>query len=64
MNAESDSKIQRKRTMTLKNAMEQRPSQEMIWDLQKENDLLTAQVQELQNSSQVKTKNKGMLGSW
>ncbi|KAI4898345.1 hypothetical protein NFI96_024572 [Prochilodus magdalenae] len=53
MNAESDTKIQRRRTMTLKNAMEQRPSQEMIWELQKQNDLLTAQVQELQNSSQV-----------
>ncbi|XP_035385972.1 caspase recruitment domain-containing protein 9 isoform X2 [Electrophorus electricus] len=62
MNAESNSKIQRKQTMTLKNAMEQRPSQEMIWQLQKENDLLRAQVQEfpssslvqeLQNSSQV-----------
>ncbi|XP_062873998.1 caspase recruitment domain-containing protein 9 [Trichomycterus rosablanca] len=54
MNAESDSKIQHKRTMTLKNAMEQRPSQEMMWQLQKENDLLRAQVQELQNTSQVK----------
>ncbi|XP_066510771.1 caspase recruitment domain-containing protein 9 [Hoplias malabaricus] len=53
MNAESDSKIQRKRTMTLKNAMEQRPSQEMILELQKQNDLLTVKVQELQNSSQV-----------
>ncbi|XP_076854174.1 caspase recruitment domain-containing protein 9 isoform X3 [Brachyhypopomus gauderio] len=53
MNAESDSKIHRKRTMTLKNAMEQRPSQETIWQLQKENDLLRAQVQELQSSQQV-----------
>ncbi|MCJ8746830.1 hypothetical protein PDJAM_G00146250 [Pangasius djambal] len=53
MNAESDSKIQRKRTITLKNAMEQRPSQEMMLELQKENDLLRAQVQELQSSSQV-----------
>lgn len=53
MNAESDSKLQRKRTITLKNAMEQRPSQEMVLELQKENDLLRAQVQELQSSSQV-----------
>ncbi|XP_007243985.2 caspase recruitment domain-containing protein 9 isoform X2 [Astyanax mexicanus] len=53
MNAESDSKLQRKRTMTLKNAMELRPRQEMIFELQKKNDLLTAQLQELQNSSQV-----------
>ncbi|XP_036454192.1 caspase recruitment domain-containing protein 9 isoform X1 [Colossoma macropomum] len=61
MNAESDSKIQRKRTMTLKNAMEQRPSQEMIWELQKQNDLLTAQLQELQNSSQVQTSEHNKL---
>ncbi|KAK3538930.1 hypothetical protein QTP86_023476 [Hemibagrus guttatus] len=53
MNAESDSKIQRKRTITLKNAMEQRPSQETVLELQKENDLLRAQVQEIQSSSQV-----------
>ncbi|KAF7687321.1 caspase recruitment domain-containing protein 9 [Silurus meridionalis] len=52
MNAESDSKLQRKRTITLKNAMEQRPSQEMVLELQKENDLLRAQMQELQSSSQ------------
>ncbi|XP_060740054.1 caspase recruitment domain-containing protein 9 isoform X1 [Tachysurus vachellii] len=53
MNAESDSKIQRKRTITLKNAMEQRPRQEMVLALQKENDLLRAQVQEIHSSSQV-----------
>ncbi|KAL2079629.1 hypothetical protein ACEWY4_025373 [Coilia grayii] len=50
MNAESDSKIQRKRTITLKNAMEQRPSSDTIWKLQRQNDLLTAQIQELENS--------------
>lgn len=53
MNAESNSKIQRKKTVTLKNAMEQRPSPEMIWQLQRENDLLTARVQELENASKV-----------
>ncbi|XP_051965418.1 caspase recruitment domain-containing protein 9 [Xyrauchen texanus] len=51
MNAESDSKIQRKKTITLKNAMEQRPSQEMIWQMQRENDLLTARIQELESAS-------------
>ncbi|XP_048838328.1 caspase recruitment domain-containing protein 9 isoform X2 [Brienomyrus brachyistius] len=40
MNAESDSKIQRKRTVTLKNAMEMRPSQDAVWHVEKENDLL------------------------
>ncbi|XP_076854173.1 caspase recruitment domain-containing protein 9 isoform X2 [Brachyhypopomus gauderio] len=61
MNAESDSKIHRKRTMTLKNAMEQRPSQETIWQLQKENDLLRAQVQELQSSQvQIPTEHEKM----
>ncbi|KAK7165012.1 hypothetical protein R3I94_003407 [Phoxinus phoxinus] len=55
MNAESNSKIQRKKTITLKNAMEQRPSPEMIWQLQRENDLLTARIQELDSASTVKT---------
>ncbi|MBN3299812.1 CARD9 protein, partial [Amia calva] len=53
MNAENDSKIQRKQTMTLKNAMEQRPSQDMIWQVQRQNDLLKATIQELENSVQV-----------
>lgn len=53
MNAESDSKIQRKKTVTLKNAMEQRPSPEMIWQMQRENDLLTARIQELESASKV-----------
>ncbi|TRY95906.1 hypothetical protein DNTS_021426 [Danionella cerebrum] len=55
MNAESDSKIQRKRTVTLKNAMEQRPSPEMIWQMQRENDLLKARIQELESVSKVQT---------
>jgi len=53
MNAESNSKIQRKKTITLKNAMEQRPSPEMVWQLQRENDLLTARIQELESASTV-----------
>ncbi|KAL0979727.1 hypothetical protein UPYG_G00188770 [Umbra pygmaea] len=53
MNAESKSRIQRQRTVNLKNAIEQRPSQDMIWMLQKQNDLLTAHIQELEISTQV-----------
>ncbi|KAG1957049.1 caspase recruitment domain-containing protein 9 isoform X3 [Pimephales promelas] len=63
MNAESNSKIQRKKTITLKNAMEQRPSPEMVWQLQRENDLLTARIQELESASTVKTLEHGKLGS-
>ncbi len=57
MNAESDSKIQRKKTITLKNAMEQRPSPELIWQKQRENDLLTARIQELESASKVNQSN-------
>ncbi|KAM9547403.1 caspase recruitment domain-containing protein 9 isoform 1-T1 [Salvelinus alpinus] len=52
MNAESDSKIQRKQTVNLKNAIEERPSQDMIWQLQRHNDLLTVRIQELESSAQ------------
>lgn len=33
--------------------MEQRPSPEMIWQLQRENDLLAARMQELESASKV-----------
>lgn len=49
MNAESDSKI---RTVKLKNAMEQRPSQDRMLQLQRHNQLLTARIQELEASAQ------------
>ncbi|XP_014027527.1 caspase recruitment domain-containing protein 9 isoform X1 [Salmo salar] len=52
MKAESDSKIQRKQTVNLKNAIEERPSQDMIWQLQRHNDLLTVRIQELESSAQ------------
>ncbi|KAL4646512.1 caspase recruitment domain-containing protein 9 [Arapaima gigas] len=52
MNAESDSKIQRKRTVTLKNAMEKQPSQDMVLQVQRQNDLLKTRVQDLENSLQ------------
>uniref|UniRef100_A0A8C8FDC6 CARD domain-containing protein n=1 Tax=Oncorhynchus tshawytscha TaxID=74940 RepID=A0A8C8FDC6_ONCTS len=49
MNAESDSKI---RTVKLKNAMEQRPSQDRMLQLQRHNHLLAARIQELEASAQ------------
>ncbi|XP_038868657.1 caspase recruitment domain-containing protein 9-like isoform X2 [Salvelinus namaycush] len=49
MNAESDSKI---RTVKLKNAMEQRPGQDRMLQLQRHNHLLTARIQDLEASAQ------------
>jgi hypothetical protein len=51
MNAESDSKI---RTVKLKNAMEHRPSQDRMLQLQRHNHLLAARIQELEASAQVR----------
>ena len=53
MKAEDDCKVERKHTLKLRHAMEQRPSQELLWELQQEKDLLQARVQELQVSVQV-----------
>ncbi|XP_062929786.1 caspase recruitment domain-containing protein 9 isoform X2 [Mobula hypostoma] len=47
MLAEDGYKVERTHTIKLRNAMEQRPKQELIWELQRENDLLKAKVQEL-----------------
>ncbi|EDL93508.1 rCG45717, isoform CRA_a [Rattus norvegicus] len=52
MKAEDDCKVERKHTLKLRHAMEQRPSQELLWDLQQERDLLQARVQELEVSVQ------------
>ena len=52
MKAEDDCKVERKHTLKLRHAMEQRPSQELLWELQQEKDLLQARVQELQVSVQ------------
>uniref|UniRef100_UPI00398EFEF0 caspase recruitment domain-containing protein 9 isoform X2 n=1 Tax=Pristiophorus japonicus TaxID=55135 RepID=UPI00398EFEF0 len=46
MLAEDGYKVERKQTMKLKYAMEQRPTQGLILELQRENDLLKAQIQE------------------
>ena len=53
MKAEDDCKVERKHTLKLRHAMEQRPSQELLWELQQEKDLLRARVQELEVSVQV-----------
>ncbi|KAK7800931.1 hypothetical protein U0070_015703 [Myodes glareolus] len=53
MKAEDDCKVERKHTLKLRHAMEQRPSQELMWELQQEKDLLQARVQELEVSVQV-----------
>ncbi|XP_047381497.1 caspase recruitment domain-containing protein 9 isoform X1 [Sciurus carolinensis] len=52
MKAEDDCKVERKHTLKLRHAMEQRPSQELLWELQQEKALLQARVRELEASSQ------------
>ncbi|XP_074780044.1 caspase recruitment domain-containing protein 9 isoform X2 [Athene noctua] len=53
MKAEDDCKLERKHTMKLKHAIEQRPSHEVMWEIQQEKELLLAKNQELQNTLQV-----------
>lgn len=53
MKAEDDCKVERKHTLKLRHAMEQRPSQDLLWELQQEKELLQARVQELQASVQL-----------
>ncbi|XP_008047402.1 caspase recruitment domain-containing protein 9 [Carlito syrichta] len=52
MKAEDDCKVERKHTLKLRHAMEQRPSQERLWELQQENAVLQARVQELEALAQ------------
>ncbi|XP_058158714.1 caspase recruitment domain-containing protein 9 isoform X2 [Dasypus novemcinctus] len=58
MKAEDDCKVERKHTLKLRHAMEQRPSQELLWELQQEKALLQARVQELEASIQVGKRDK------
>lgn len=51
MQAEDDCKLQRKQTTKLKNVIEKQPSQDVIYELQRANDLLKARLQELDNTS-------------
>ncbi|NXU57717.1 CARD9 protein, partial [Turnix velox] len=52
MKAEDDCKLERKHTMKLKHAMEQRPTHEVMWEIQQEKELLLAKNQELENTLQ------------
>ncbi|NXH17907.1 CARD9 protein, partial [Bucco capensis] len=52
MKAEDDCKLERKHTMKLKHAIEQRPSHEVMWEIQQEKELLLAKNQELANTLQ------------
>ncbi|NXW75582.1 CARD9 protein, partial [Hirundo rustica] len=52
MKAEDDCKLERKHTMKLKHAIEQRPSHEVVWEIQQEKELLLAKNQELENTLQ------------
>uniref|UniRef100_A0A8V1AHS1 Caspase recruitment domain family member 9 n=1 Tax=Gallus gallus TaxID=9031 RepID=A0A8V1AHS1_CHICK len=53
MKAEDDCKLERKHSMKLKHAIEQRPSHEVMWEIQQEKELLLAKNQELENTLQV-----------
>ncbi|XP_036892562.1 caspase recruitment domain-containing protein 9 [Sturnira hondurensis] len=59
MKAEDDCKVERKHTLKLRHAMEQRPSQELLWELQQEKAQLQARVQELEASVQDGRPDKG-----
>ncbi|XP_078282043.1 caspase recruitment domain-containing protein 9 [Rhinoraja longicauda] len=61
MLAEDGYKVERTHTMKLKHAMEQRPKQELIWELQRENDLLKAKAQELASPIKVENVDKNKM---
>lgn len=63
MKAEDDCKVERKHTLKLRHAMEQRPSQELLWELQQEKAELQARVQELEASAQVGAGGAGAAGA-
>lgn len=63
MKAEDDCKVERKHTLKLRHAMEQRPSQELLWELQQEKAELQARVQELEASAQVGAGGVGAAGA-
>ncbi|XP_055516240.1 caspase recruitment domain-containing protein 9 isoform X1 [Leucoraja erinacea] len=61
MLAEDGCQVERTHTMKLKHAMEQRPKQELIWELQRENDLLKAKIQELASPMKVENVDKNKM---
>ncbi|XP_045879705.1 caspase recruitment domain-containing protein 9 isoform X2 [Meles meles] len=50
--AEDDCRVERRNTLKLRHAVEQRPSQELVWELQQEKARLRARVQELEAAVQ------------
>ncbi|XP_053413759.1 caspase recruitment domain-containing protein 9 isoform X3 [Nycticebus coucang] len=52
MKAEDDCTVQRKHTLKLRHAMEQQPSQDLLWQLQQEKEQLQARLQGLEASVQ------------
>ena len=54
--------MERKHTLKLRRAMEQRPSQELLWELQQEKALLQARVRGLEASVQVGPRGAGRRG--
>ncbi|XP_074871547.1 caspase recruitment domain-containing protein 9 [Carettochelys insculpta] len=52
MKAEDDCKLERRHTTKLEHAIEQRPSHEAVWEMQREKELLLAKNQELENTLQ------------
>lgn len=50
--AEDDCQVERRNTLKLRHAVEQRPSQELVWELQQEKARLRARVQELEAAVQ------------
>ncbi|KAJ7308481.1 hypothetical protein JRQ81_009033 [Phrynocephalus forsythii] len=54
--AEDDCRVERKQSRKLRQAMEQRPSHEAVWEIQREKDLLLAKNKELQSTLQVTKK--------
>ncbi|XP_039363131.1 caspase recruitment domain-containing protein 9 isoform X5 [Mauremys reevesii] len=61
MKAQDDCTLERKHTMKLKHAIEQRPSHEVVWEIQREKELLLAKNQELENTLQEGNSEKNSL---
>ncbi|XP_053138353.1 caspase recruitment domain-containing protein 9 isoform X3 [Hemicordylus capensis] len=53
LKAKDDCKLERKHTLKLRHAMEQRPSHEAVWEMQRQKDLLLAKNKELESTLQV-----------
>ncbi|XP_069915181.1 caspase recruitment domain-containing protein 9 isoform X10 [Oryctolagus cuniculus] len=58
LRAEEDCTVERKHTLRLRRAMEQRPSQELLWELQQQKAQLEARVQDLEAAAQQGTRER------